>query len=202
MFISLFFLSSCLPILRKIKGVDQPRVETVASINKYATSIGLDTMHVLFPKDEHGFKLISKYLITGNDLLAFDKERRFIPYKSNESGCSGPIELVLSNICQLPDKGYTTVRKVSFDSLQNALSDPNGCLLKYDLKSYDMVAFIQFSKFLRGQNLEVMPIYLREIAKTPENCNVLFLYIAFEYMDTFGYPAGKKIKLKLGRSRK
>lgn len=189
--------SSCQVLIMKYIGMENPRVESVATINHYAPEIGVDTNHLLFVKDEKSLARINAYFGNGNELLAFDRQKRFLAYKEDNHGCTAPVDRVLLTICNLRSSEIHPNRLVSYDTLMEALSDPNGCLKQFPPDDYDMVVFMNFAKYNNGKNEEYNKVWNRIIRENPPSCKVLFLHVNYDYRDTFGYPLGNKIKLKL-----
>ncbi len=125
----LFSGTSCMPLLKLVYGVHNPRLETVKSVTEYAKRKELDDGIILIPKDSASFFHILTVFNKAPDLYLFNNEGQALQY-TVDGACNAPVFEVTERICE----GIYRVN----DSLESLSS-----LLKYlrPLSTEDSVRF-------------------------------------------------------------
>ena len=172
--IFLVSLSSCTFIIKKWAGIKNPKLESIHSINHYANKKGIDTSMFIFSKDSASLFKLNNMFSSFPEILVFDKQKKFIPYKNDSSTCNGPVDNTLKGICNISSNNFLSTKKILYDSLLNCIIDPNKCLKSFDIKDVDYVVFVNFQKnFPRLIRTHIVP-WNAVIKANNANCNELY----------------------------
>jgi hypothetical protein len=197
--IILCILTSCSFFIKKSSGIKNPKMETYQSINKYSQIYDIDSSLIVFSKDSTKYIELNK-LFTGNpEILIFDQNKHFYPYKNEKLSCNATINYTLENICKTYSVFFNDTRKINYDTLISCLADPNHCISSFSLKQFDYIVFICFAKYTDGINKTHLIPWNKTIKESKNNCRVKYIYVDLDYLDTWGISNNSlpKIRIKL-----
>ncbi len=187
---------SCNPVLMKLCGTKNPKMETFTSINKYANSLGIDSINVIFSKDSTSFTSIVNIFGGFQELLIFDSKKQYMPYKNNLSNCNATVESVLLNICNIKWSSNKPNREINFDTLMSFVVDPNNHE-QTDTIQYDYILFMNFTKYFQGVNESHISVWNRILKDRSSTCTIKIYYINLDYLESWKIK-GPIPKIKLG----
>lgn len=189
--------SSCTWIFKKAGYIQDPTIETVHSINQYGTTLGIDSANLVFVKDQKALEQCGKIFRTNPEILIFDNRKKYCPYKPDSSTCNAPIDVTLFNICEAGFFSVESTRKANYDSLISLLDDPNKCLAGFDPVDVDYIVFFNFASYFHKVNKEHILSWTNIIKTNKRNCKVKYIFISFDYLDTWGIKKKDLPKFKL-----
>jgi hypothetical protein len=177
---------SCSPIIKKIGGIKNPKLETVQSINSYGTTINIDSSNIVFAKDSSCLFALNRMFNGNPEILVFDSKKKYFPYKNDSVACNAPIDAVLANICNISNYDVTTTKKIDYDVLISSLADKNNALSSYSLNAYDYVVFVDFCKYTYGLNKTHIIPWNKVIKESKTACRVKYFYVNLDYLKFWG----------------
>ncbi|HEY0031471.1 MAG TPA: hypothetical protein VGC65_11975 [Bacteroidia bacterium] len=198
--LALISLSSCNFLLMKLTGTKQPKQENYNSIYKYAASLGLDPTAVLFAKDSIAFAKIGLAFGGFQNILIFDRNNKFIPYRTDTSHCNASVDDLLEQVCKISELKIETELKICLDSLTNLLVDPNqGDSVKIT-PPYDYIILMDFAKYFDGVNKTHIGRWNSILKKNHQTCIVKTYFVNLDYLDSWNMKSEiPKMKLKPDR---
>ena len=194
-------LSSCGLFYRVAFQIKKPRFESYHSINTYSHTLGIDSSAVAFSKDTAGNAALTRYFGGYQDILIFDRERRFIAYKNDSLSCNASVDTVFKRICTIGNNPIPTKRHVPFDTFTGLLDNHNHALDDINDPSYDYIVFADFAKFFPQVNRNHLPYWDKAIKTHHGSCKTKIVYIDLDYMDTWNLPASALPSLHLSANK-
>jgi hypothetical protein len=178
-------------------GISNPKLETFHSINRYSKTLGLDSINIIFSKDSLSFIELSNAFIGSPEMLVFDKEENYIPYKDDLSTCNAPVDNTLQNICLINKNGFRSSRKLSLEKIRSCFIDPNNVLKDFDFKKFDYLVLINYSKYTDGINKTHIIPWDDLIRKNRVECRVKYVYVNLDYLESWGINKNSLPRLKI-----
>ncbi|MCE3278428.1 MAG: hypothetical protein K0S44_619 [Bacteroidetes bacterium] len=194
------FVSSCSFVIKKWGGIKDPKMESYLSINQYSKSLNIDSTLIVFAKDSTSQVKLNRYFLGGPELLVFSGQKLFYPYKNDSSTCNAPIDNTLANICSINSNGINTKRNISIDSIFNCFIDPNKVLDHFEYSRFDFIVLMNYAKYFDGINKTHIPDWNAIINKGNSGCNVKYIYVNLDYLDSWGISKKSLPKLRIKAS--
>jgi hypothetical protein len=194
------FVSSCSFVLKKWGGIKNPKMESFHSINQYSKSLNIDSTLIVFAKDSISQIKLNKYFLIAPELLVFSGQKIFCPYKNDSSTCNAPIDNTLENICSIKYNGINSKRDISIDSIFVCFTDPNKVLNQFEYDKFDYIVLLNYQKYVDGINKTHIPDWNAIINKGTPGCNVKYIYVNLDYLNSWGISKKSLPKLKIKAS--
>jgi hypothetical protein len=183
-------------LIKKAGGITDPKLETVHSINQYSKSLAIDSSSIIFVRDSSSWFEVDKIFPGSPDILVFNENKEYLPYREDSTTCNGPIDNVLKSICQF-QSSIVSKRKVQMDNLMKHCFDPNGCMSSYDAKNYDYTVFIDYAKYFNGVNKTHIIPWNDIIRNNNTPCRVKYIYVNTDYLQEWGVTKKSLPKFKI-----
>ncbi len=171
------FITACQPILMKIYGIKQPKVENQASIQKQALKYGLDNANIVTvaAKDflhEFWGKNIP-------DCAVYDKDQRYIEYRQTDTSCNAGLFAFIPAL-----NATTTYHQPPAPSLKEELKkfrDMQGKELG-ELKKADFYLLIYFTVWTGKLNKDHVKAW-EDLAKANKNANIHIIKVNLDFQE-------------------
>lgn len=139
------FLASCNSVTKTLYGVKNPKIESIASTQKYLVKKGIDTTNTLVFKDLMSFAIASNTdLLVIPDAMFFNSNGEFVPYKESAESCNADVDSFLSDLKNIDNK--ETNSSLTISKMSSLLKHTNGKPLEID-KKQEIYVFITWSKY-------------------------------------------------------
>ncbi|MCW3071162.1 MAG: hypothetical protein JWO44_1052 [Bacteroidetes bacterium] len=177
-----FLLSSCNLFYKVAFGIKDPKMETYYTINKYASSTDIDSASVIFSKDSASYYQINQCFRGSPEIVVFNKERKFIPYKSDSISCNASVDTILKRICSIEQISITH-KPIRYEDFISLLDDHN--LVLRDLQRYDYLIFVDFAKYFHRVNKNHIPGWNNSLRNHYGSCTTKIIYVNLDYLSSW-----------------
>jgi hypothetical protein len=153
----LISIESCQTIGKKMYGIKKPKNETVESVEKYLTSIGVSIDNNIFTKNFNSYKIILKEF--GNTLpeaVLFNSEGKKLIYKKNNQDCNAGLFETIPNLIK-----NATELSIDSSNLSNFLYylvDRNGNTIT-ELPKADYYLFVNWAIYMGKLNKDHVKVW-------------------------------------------
>ncbi|MGO1752290.1 MAG: hypothetical protein ACTHYV_07335 [Psychroflexus sp.] len=139
------FLASCKSVTKTLYGVKNPKIESIASTQKYLVKKGIDTTNTIIFKDLMSFAIASNTdLLAIPDAMFFNSNGEFVPYKESAESCNADVDSFLSDLKSINNK--ETNSSLTLNKLNSLLKHTNGKPLQIN-RDQEVYVFITWSKY-------------------------------------------------------
>lgn len=159
----LMCVGSCQSIAKKMYGIKKPKNETVESVEKYLTSIGVSKDNNIFTRTFDSYKIILKEF--GNTLpeaVLFNSEGKKLIYKKNNQDCNAGLFETIPNLTS-----HSTELAIDSSNLSNFLYylvDRNGNSIT-ELPKADYYLFVNWAIYTGKLNKDHVKVWENVAAK-------------------------------------
>lgn len=186
---AVLLLSSCKPVMKKLYGITDPKVESKASITKFARKKGLSTSNIY----AYQFQPFMQNIKGGSvpEVFIFSKDKKFIPY-GDETACNASafdfIKLLDKN------KTYPTTTKKDWTTITTGLTDLDGnAVTNVEDANTDYYVFIYWTKYTGRLNKDHVREWEAD-ANNNTNANIKVLKVNMDFQEWWGEDITNKLK--------
>jgi len=200
--IAIFVLSSCGLFYKTVFGVKNPKIETYHSINKYAGTIGVDSLSLTFAKDSAAYVELGKMFLGFSDILIFNSSKKFIAYKNDSVSCNASIDTVLKRLCNIDTVYMPMHLPRDYYSLISKLDDHNNVLASLDKNKFDFIVFADFAKYFHKVNKNHIPYWNKALKDHYGDCKIKMIYVDLDYLNTWNISKSSVPRIRLSPNKK
>ncbi len=142
-----FFSLGCKPILLKIEGIRQPKLENHQSLSKFLLSCRVDTSEILCFKDTFALNKFYATDIAFPDARFFNKEKKLVDYRSLESDCNAKVSPFIEKIGSI-NKLTPVPAKTLDEFIKDLVVVQNAQKFILEDQEYDAYMIIYWAKYL------------------------------------------------------
>jgi hypothetical protein len=194
--LALISLCSCNFLYKTIFGIKNPQMESYHSINEYSKKFAIDSSAIVFAKDSVSQMKLHMLFSRTPDMIIFDSQKRFIPYKNDSATCNASIDDILKNICSY-NSTVKTNKNIDFDLLFSCVTDPNKCFTNFDLRNYRYVVLMNYTKYMDGVNKTHLIPWNKIITDHKDSCKVKYVFVNLDYLKIWGMKSTSLPKVNL-----
>lgn len=150
-FATVVLLFSCKSVLKTIKGIRNPKLETHTSLQKYLIKNDLDTTRLVYFKDINSFVLASKkkYVQIPNAYF-FDKNGNFVDYRKSVTDCNAKVDGFIQDLNAFSEAKKDPTKTLT--ELEGFLTSSNKNLISE--KDAHVTVFITWARYAGALNKE------------------------------------------------
>lgn len=177
LFVALFALNSCKPIMMKMYGIKNPDVENNKSIIKKAMKYGLDTATIVTVNNNDFLNVLNGQSIP--DAGIYDKNGKYIEYRQTDTSCNAGLFSFISAL-NLNDK-YNQPDRADLNTELNKCRDLKGNKLN-KIEDADFYLLIYWTVWTGKLNKNHVKIW-QDLAKTNKNCKVKVILVNLDIQE-------------------
>lgn len=197
----IIFFSSCSLFYKVVFGVKNPKMENYQSINTYVKSLKLDSTQVVFSKDSSSYHYLNHSFRGSPDIIVFDFQKNFIPYKSDTLTCNASVDVILKGICSFKKNNIQHAPVIYNDFIEH-LDDPNNALEKLNSQEYDYLVFVDFVKYFHKLNMSHIPLWNNAFESRTGTCKAKIVYVNLDYLTSWNISQESIPKIRLSAKGK
>lgn len=146
----IFLLQSCESVMKTIKGVKKPKIETYLTTQKYLLKNHIDTTRLVYFKNLNSFGYASKKkLLDVPNVLFFDKSGFFVDYKKSPTDCNAKVGGFIHDLETFQFMKSDSTKTIS--DIKKLIVSPNKNL---KFENSDITVFITWTKWSGALNRE------------------------------------------------
>lgn len=200
--ILVFTLTSCNLFYKSVFGIKDPKIETYHSVNRYVKSIDVDSSLVIFTKDSISHFELNKIFSGAPEIIIFNKQLEFIPYKGDSVNCNASVDVVLGRICSMDITAPAVNSSVDYQKFVNRLDDHNNVLSSFNRSDFDFIVFADFTKYIHGINKKHIPGWNKALKNHSGACKVRMIYVNLDYLNTWNISKNSLPVFRLSPDKK
>ncbi|ESU29166.1 hypothetical protein FLJC2902T_12080 [Flavobacterium limnosediminis JC2902] len=150
-FLLLQSLFSCKLVLKTIKGIKDPKIETSATSRKYLYKNDMDTTRIVYFKNLQSFVSASKKkMLTIPNAIFFDKRGNFVDYRKSTTDCNAKVHDFIEELTNFSEAKKDSTRTMA--QLKQLLASSNSNILSEQYA--DINVFITWVQYAGALNKE------------------------------------------------
>lgn len=178
----LTFFQSCQTIAKRMYGIKNPKVENVASVEKYLTSIDLPVENNLFCKDMVAYQsVLHAFGRSLPEAILFNAAGKMVTYKKEKQDCNAGLFETIPGLTT-----NTNLQPVESSSIQKFITDlvdRNNASIK-EVPKADYILFINWAKYMGKLNKDHVKVW-EELANKNQNAKIKVYKINMDIMESW-----------------
>ncbi len=191
-FLAIFSLAGCQPIMKMIYGIKKPDVENEISIKKIAYKHELDTSGIVTVNSKDFFTVLKEQGIP--DGAIFDSNGEYIEYRQTDSSCNAGLFTFIPELSL--DKEYNKTNKTDLNTEFKKFRDLKGNEIAIPAHA-DFYLLIYWTIWTGRLNKDHVKAW-EDLAKKNTNCKIKIIKVNLDLQEYWDEKEREEITKRLG----
>ena len=177
---------ACKYLLLRSEGIKPPAIENHQSLSKFLLSKGIDTTEILCFKDTMALNAFYKSGIGMPNARFFNKEKKFVDYKSAITDCNGMVSVFIEKVDSI--NLVPPIQGILLDEyLNNLVIEKNGQKFVLDDQGYEVYMIAYWAKYLGEVNKRKVYDWQERVKKiNRDGKKIRMILVSVDYQEIWG----------------
>ncbi|MDF2435831.1 MAG: hypothetical protein K0Q95_207 [Bacteroidota bacterium] len=135
------------------------------------------------------------------EIVVFNSEKKFHPYKSDSVACNASVDTVLKRICSI-EQISAAHKSLDYTYFTSLLDDHNGVLENINKSQYDYIIFVDYAKYFHKVNKNHIPGWKSALESHNGPCKTRMIFVNLDYLESWQISEKSLPSFRLSANKK